>query len=127
MKMPELMIDSVEGLREVYRPPAQRSLDKEIDHLDERCRDFIAHAPFVILASTDGDGRIDAARVALWSWNVDSNRFTMDQRAFELWGLPWAGEVAFEELSTHIHPSDRDRVRSAFSATRSVARLWVIP
>ena len=59
--MPELMIDSVEGLREVYRPPAQRSLDKEIDHLDEHCRDFIAHAPFVILASTDGDGRIDAS------------------------------------------------------------------
>jgi two-component sensor histidine kinase len=30
---------------------------------------------------------IDAARVALWSWHVDSNRFTMDERAFELWGL----------------------------------------
>ena len=31
---------------------------------------------------------IDAACVALWSWNVDSNRFTMDPSAFELWGLP---------------------------------------
>lgn len=64
---------------------------------------------------------IDAARVALWSWHVDSNRFTMDERAFELWGLPWAGEVSFEELSAHIHPADRDRVRAAFLATRSVA------
>jgi len=64
---------------------------------------------------------IDAACVALWSWHVDSDRFTMDERAFELWGLPWAEEVAFEELSTHIHPADRDRVRAAFAATRSVA------
>jgi two-component sensor histidine kinase len=64
---------------------------------------------------------IDAARVALWSWNVDSNRFTMDQRAFELWGLPWADEVSFEELSARIHPADRDRVRAGFMATRSVA------
>lgn len=64
---------------------------------------------------------IDAACVALWSWNVDTDRFTMDERAFELWGLPWADEVAFEELSAHIHPADRDRVRAAFVATRSVA------
>lgn len=64
---------------------------------------------------------IDAACVALWSWQVDSDRFTMDERAFDLWGLPWAEEVAFEELSTHIHPADRDRVRAAFAATRSVA------
>src|SRR5436190_6494023 len=63
---------------------------------------------------------IDAARVALWSWHVDSDRFTMDERAFELWGLPWAEHVAFEELSAHIHPADRDRVRAAFAATRSV-------
>jgi len=63
---------------------------------------------------------IDAASVALWSWNVESNRFTMDERAFALWGLPWASEVLFEELSAHIHPADRDRVRAAFEATRSV-------
>ena len=64
---------------------------------------------------------IDAARVALWSWQVDSNHFTMDERAFDLWGLPWAGDVSFEELSAHIHPADRDRVRAGFMATRSVA------
>jgi two-component sensor histidine kinase len=64
---------------------------------------------------------IDAARVALWSWNVDSDRFTMDKRAFELWGLPWSSEVSFEELSAHIHPADRDRVQAAFSGTRSVS------
>jgi two-component sensor histidine kinase len=69
---------------------------------------------------------IDAARVALWSWNVDDNRFTMDERAFELWGIAWAVEVSFEELSAHIHPADRDRVRAAFLATRSVAGPYEI-
>jgi two-component sensor histidine kinase len=69
---------------------------------------------------------IDAACVALWSWNVDSNRFTMDERAFELWGLPWTREVQFETLSAHIHPADRDRVRAAFLATRSVAGPYEI-
>jgi two-component sensor histidine kinase len=69
---------------------------------------------------------IDAASVALWSWNVDSNRFTMDERAFELWGLPWTEEVAFETLSAHIHPADRDRVRAGFLATRSVAGSYEI-
>jgi two-component sensor histidine kinase len=44
----------------------------------------------------------------------------MDERAFELWGLPWAKTVTFENLSAHIHPADRDRVQAAFSATRSV-------
>ena len=69
---------------------------------------------------------IEAACVALWSWNVDDNRFTMDETAFQLWGLPWAEEVTFEELSSHIHPSDRDRVRAAFIATRSVAGSYEI-
>lgn len=69
---------------------------------------------------------IDAARVALWSWHVDSNRFTMDARAFEMWGLPWSDKVCFEELSAHIHPADRDRVRTAFLATRSVAGSYEI-
>ena len=69
---------------------------------------------------------IDAASVALWSWQVDSDCFTMDERAFALWGVPWAEEVAFEELSAHIHPADRDRVRAAFSATRSVAGPYEI-
>jgi len=69
---------------------------------------------------------IDAARVALWSWHVDSNRFTMDERAYELWGLPSARDVEFETLSAHIHPADRDRVRAAFLATRSVAGPYEI-
>ena len=63
---------------------------------------------------------VEAAGVALWAWNVDDDRFTMDERGFELWGLPWCETVSFEELSQHIHPADRDRVRAAFAATRAV-------
>ena len=54
-------IKSEAGLREVYRQPAQRSLDKEVDHLDVHCRDFIAHAPFAVLASADADGRVEVS------------------------------------------------------------------
>lgn len=63
---------------------------------------------------------VEAAGVALWAWNVDDDRFTMDERGFELWGLPPCETVTFEELSQHIHPADRDRVRAAFAATRAV-------
>lgn len=63
---------------------------------------------------------VEAAGIALWSWNVDNDAFTMDERGFELWGLPWRETVTFEELSSHIHPADRDRVRAAFAATRAV-------
>lgn len=69
---------------------------------------------------------VEAARVALWSWHVDDDRFAMDERGFELWGLRWADTVSFEELSAHIHPADRDRVRAAFTATRSVAGSYEI-
>jgi len=63
---------------------------------------------------------IEAACVALWSWNVDDNAFHMDPRSFELWGLERADSIEFEELSANIHPADRDRVRAAFIATGSV-------
>jgi two-component sensor histidine kinase len=61
-----------------------------------------------------------AVEAAVWTWNVDDDSFTMDERGFELWGLPWRDRVRFEELSAHIHPADRDRVRAAFTATRGV-------
>jgi two-component sensor histidine kinase len=62
----------------------------------------------------------EAAGLALWTWNVDDDSFTMDERGFALWGLPWKDRLCFEDLSEHIHPADRDRVRAAFSATRGV-------
>ena len=69
---------------------------------------------------------VEAACVALWSWHVDDDQFAMDERGFELWGIPLASKVTFEELSANIHPADRDRVRAAFNATRSVAGSYEI-
>ncbi len=62
---------------------------------------------------------IDAAEVALWRWNVDTDTLHMDERACRLWGLEPGVQVIFEDLSAHIHPADRDRVRAAFNATRA--------
>src|SRR5450759_3296533 len=69
---------------------------------------------------------ITAAGVALWSWNVDTDRFAMDERAFELWGVPRSEYVSFDDLSAHIHPADRDRVRAAFAATRAIVGAYEI-
>ena len=54
-------ITTVEGLREVYRPPSRPAVAKEIDHLDHNCRAFIAHSPFMVLSTADADGRCDAS------------------------------------------------------------------
>ena len=63
---------------------------------------------------------IDAAGVALWAWNVETHRLTLDERGFDLWGIPQGPSVTFEDLSSRIHPADRDRVRIEFGATRAV-------
>jgi len=50
----------------------------------------------------------------------------MDERGYALWGVPIIEFVDFEDLSSHIHPADRDRVRAAFSATRAIAGPYEI-
>lgn len=69
---------------------------------------------------------LHAAGVALWSWRVETDAFAMDEQAFDLWGLPQTNEVTFEDLSSRIHPADRDRVRAAFTATRALAGAYEI-
>lgn len=61
-----------------------------------------------------------AAGVALWSWNVDTDRLVMDEQGYELWGVEPREDLRFEDLSERIHPADRDRVREAFNATRAI-------
>ena len=63
---------------------------------------------------------VRAAGVALWAWNVETDRLTLDEIGYDLWALPKDTEVTFEDLSAHIHPADRDRVRAAFHATRGI-------
>ncbi len=63
---------------------------------------------------------IEAAGVTLWSWNVDTDALAMDDLAYDLWGIDRDKDVTFEDLSERIHPADRDRVRAAFSGTRTL-------
>ena len=69
---------------------------------------------------------IEAAGVTLWSWNVDTDALAMDDNAYDLWGIPRGTDVSFEDLSAHIHPADRDRVRAAFNATRGITGAYEI-
>jgi PPOX class probable FMN-dependent enzyme len=54
-------ITTLEQIRELYPEPKQRTLDKEIDHLDDHCRRFIALSPFAVMCSASADGRCDAS------------------------------------------------------------------
>jgi PPOX class probable FMN-dependent enzyme len=54
-------IDSLTDLRSRYVAPLERTVRKELDHLDRHCRSFIAHAPFLVLATSGGGGRLDVS------------------------------------------------------------------
>jgi PPOX class probable FMN-dependent enzyme len=54
-------IESEAGLRELIPPPEPPAVHKAIDHLDAHCRDYIARSPFLVMASSDADGRCDAS------------------------------------------------------------------
>ncbi len=54
-------ITSIDELRQRYREPVERVVRKELDRIDEHCRRFIAHSPFVVLATVGADGRLDAS------------------------------------------------------------------
>lgn len=69
---------------------------------------------------------VDAAGIALWTWNLESDEFDMDERGFQLWEVPLHEKLTFEHLSENIHPKDRDRVRAAFLATRAVVGPYEI-
>ncbi len=68
----------------------------------------------------------EAAGVALWSWNVDTDQLALDDSSCTLWSVPVNDEICFEDLSARIHPADRDRVRAAFDATRAIVGPYEI-
>jgi PPOX class probable FMN-dependent enzyme len=55
------MIDDARALRALYPEPSQRALRKQLQALDPHCANFIALSPFVVLASADAAGRLDAS------------------------------------------------------------------
>jgi uncharacterized protein len=54
-------ICAFDELREHIGQPRQAVLDKQLDHLDRHCREFIARSPIALLATADGGGRCDCS------------------------------------------------------------------
>lgn len=55
------VVNSEEKLRAVVGHPPQRAVDKVVRVVDEHSRRFIAHAPFVFVASAGGGGMLDVS------------------------------------------------------------------
>ena len=53
-------ITSLEQLEQLYPPVIERSLWKEIDHINDHYQQFIERSPFLILA-TQGEGGVDCS------------------------------------------------------------------
>ncbi len=50
-----------EDLRQLAGSPGERSLQKQRSILDAHCRAFIAHSPFLLMATSDASGRCDVS------------------------------------------------------------------
>jgi PPOX class probable FMN-dependent enzyme len=57
----ENLVRSADALRGILGFPAERAVKKQIDRLDEHCRAIIARSPFVLVASSDAEGRLDVS------------------------------------------------------------------
>ena len=55
------VVHDVDELRTHFREPSETVQRKQIDHLDANCRAFIAHAPFVLVATANADGTCDVS------------------------------------------------------------------
>jgi uncharacterized protein len=54
-------IESQQDLRTHFGPLSPLAEKKVLDHLDGFCRDFISLSPFLVVASSDGNGHADAS------------------------------------------------------------------
>ncbi len=54
-------ITTREQLRSVLGEPSARVVAKVIDHIDDHCRGFIARTPFLLLATANGQGKVDVS------------------------------------------------------------------
>ena len=60
MKFLDTVTDLAE-LRALLGEPSELARKKQLDHLDPHCREFIAHAPFLLLGTADVTGRCDVS------------------------------------------------------------------
>jgi hypothetical protein len=62
MDMPfSSVVASLADLRTVVGEPGEVARRKQIDHLDAWCRDYLARAPYVLMATADAQGRCDVS------------------------------------------------------------------
>lgn len=54
-------VQSEAGLRDLFPPPTHNSYRKQIDRLDAHCRELIAAAPIVFVATASRDGSCDVS------------------------------------------------------------------
>ncbi|QNP47683.1 pyridoxamine 5'-phosphate oxidase family protein [Diaphorobacter aerolatus] len=52
------MITTLEQLRTLYAPPAERAVKKQLNHLDAYCQRIIALSPFCVIATAGEDGAL---------------------------------------------------------------------
>jgi uncharacterized protein len=52
---------TIDALRTLYAPARDRSVKKELTQLDAHCHRFITLSPFVVIASSGGEGALDAS------------------------------------------------------------------
>jgi uncharacterized protein len=55
------IIEDLAEVREIYGEPNERAVKKQLPRLEKHSRAFIALSPFLVIASTDPDGRVDAS------------------------------------------------------------------
>jgi PPOX class probable FMN-dependent enzyme len=58
---PERAVTSEALLRELYGQPGERAVAKERPVLNEDCRAFVAHSPFLVMGTAGADGRCDVS------------------------------------------------------------------
>lgn len=54
-------IETLEQLEALYRKPSEGAVSKEHSSIDEGMAAFIERCPFLVLATTNGDGSVDAS------------------------------------------------------------------
>ena len=55
------IIEDIAEIRSIYGEPMERSVKKQLPRLEKHSRAFIALSPFVVNASADPSGRVDAS------------------------------------------------------------------
>ena len=55
------IIEDIAQIRSLYGEPGERAVKKQLARLEKHSREFIARSPFLVIASADPAGRVDAS------------------------------------------------------------------